>query len=279
MIVVEDGEVTWQATTIKVAASPSSGIVDFDGDIGAMTFGNDQQTVAIDGLTFVGQQSSTQYGFNVGDVDMRMGPMTINAGGMDVGGMQGLTVQAASSVDDGVASATMRMEMNGQTIPGFGDITVVADMNFDGMDAATLGVVARRLDSLAGTQDPNQIMMEAGEEFKDLLAAGLSIGVDQFDVTLPMGTVTTTMSFEVPASDRATFEWTSLLLDLVASIDISVPEALVQLASSMNPQAGALIGMGYLRKEGDVYILDADFKKGLLTINGAPVPVPLGMFN
>ncbi len=66
---------------------------------------------------------------------------------------------------------------------------------------------------------------------------------------------------------------------MVASIDVSVPEALVQLASSMNPQAGALIGMGYLKKDGDVYILDADFKKGLLTINGAPVPIPMGAFN
>ena len=102
--------------------------------------------------------------------------------------------------------------------------------------------------------------------------------LDQFDVALPMGTVEMKMTLNIPESDRATFEWTSLLLGTVAAVDIRVPEVLVQLASSMNPQAGAIIGMGYLKKDGDVYILDADFKKGLLTINGAPIPIPMGAF-
>ena len=93
-----------------------------------------------------------------------------------------------------------------------------------------------------------------------------------------MGTVEMKMTLEVPESDRATFEWTSLLLGVEATFDIIVPEELVQLATSMNPQAGALVGMGYLKKDGDVYIMDADFKKGLLTVNGAPIPIPMGAF-
>ena len=43
----------------------------------------------------------------------------------------------------------------------------------------------------------------------------------------------------------------------------------------MNPQAGAIVGMGYLKQNGDVYEMDAAYKKGLLTINGAPMPIPL----
>jgi hypothetical protein len=46
----------------------------------------------------------------------------------------------------------------------------------------------------------------------------------------------------------------------------------------MDPQAGALVGMGYLKKEGDVYVMDAQMKKGLLTVNGAPIPIPMGAF-
>lgn len=275
---VDDGEVTWQATTINIAANAKTGNVEFDGDVGAMTFGNDQQTVTIDGLTFVGQQATTQYGFNVGDVDMSMGTMTVETGGVSVSGMQGLSVKGSSSVDDGIAAAAMRLEISGQTVPGFGDISVIADMGFAGLDAVALGKVTRHLENLTGTQDPSQTMLVAEEDFKDLLAAGLDFGVDQFDVALPMGTVEMTMAIAIPESDRATFEWSSLLLDTVASVDIKVPEALVQLATSMNPQAGALVGMGYLKKEGDVYIMDGDLKKGLLTINGAPIPIPMGAF-
>ena len=275
---VDDGEVTWQPSTIHVKASAKSGDVEFDGDVGAMTFGNDQQVVSIDGLTFVGQQAGTPYGFQVGDIDMSMGAMTISAGGMDVGGMQGIKIKASSSVDDGHAAAAMRLEMSGQTIPGFGDVSVIADMDFSGIDATALGAMYKRLDDLPGAQEPTMMLMAAQEELKALLAAGIDVRVDQFDVALPMGTVETKMSFELPKSDRAVFEWTSLLLDLAGEMYVTVPEELVQLATSMDPQAGALVAMGFLKKDGSAYIMDAQMKKGLLTVNGAPIPIPMGAF-
>lgn len=275
---VDGGEVTWQASTINIVASARTGNVEFEGDIGAMTFGNGQQTVSIDGLTFAGQQTPSSYGFNVGKFDLKMGALSSDGGGPSVGGMQGLQVKASSSVDDGVAAAAMRFEMSGQTVPGFGDISIIADLAFSSIDAEALGAVSKRLEGLAGAPNPDQIMMAAEEEFKDLFAAGFDVGVEQFDVALPMGTVQMKMTVEIPSSDRAAFAWSSLLLDTVASLDLRVPEALVQLASSMNPQTGAIIGMGYLKKDGDFYILDADLKKGLLTINGAPIPIPMGAF-
>jgi len=274
----DGGEVTWQASTINITSNPKTGSVSFEGDVGAMTFGNDQQTVSIDGLTFIGQQAPTSYGFSVGSVDFEVGTLSSDANGLSVGGMQGLSIKAASSVDGGVADATMRMEMSGQTIPGFGDISIIADIGFSDLDATALGAVTQKLDGLGGALDPDRIMMAAEEEFKDLFAAGLGVGVQQLDVDLPMGTVEMKMTMAVPESDRAAFGWSSLLLDTVASLDVRVPEALVQLASSMNPQTGAIIGMGYLKKEGDVYVMDADLKQGLLTINGAPIPIPMGAF-
>jgi hypothetical protein len=37
-----------------------------------------------------------------------------------------------------------------------------------------------------------------------------------------------------------------------------------------------VVGMGFLRKNGDVYEMRAEYAKGLLTVNGAPMPIPLG---
>ena len=276
--VVEDGEISWQATTINVITSERSSNMEFNGDIGPMTFGNETQVVAIDGVKITGNQARTAYGFNVGDVDMRLGEITISSTGVALGGMKGLNVMASSSVDDGRAAAAVRMELSGQTVPGYGDISVIADLDLAGLDAKSLGAVTRRLNTLANNTDPAQILAIAEPELKDLFAAGFDMSVEQFDVALPMGTVETQMSFEFPGSDGAAFEWTSLLLSSVATINVRVPEALVQFASSVNPQAGALVGMGYLKKDGDIYIMDADFKKGLLTINGAPIPIPMGAF-
>ena len=273
-----EGEITWQPSTIHIAASAAKSDVTFEGQIGKMTFANAPELVSIDSITFSGTQSSTPYGFHVGDLDMNMGALTTNSGGMAGGGMQGMSVKGSSSVDDEVVSSTVHLEMNQLTVPGFGDIAVIANMDLGGIDAVAFGAVSQRLDELSGSQDPQMLLLTAEEELKDLMAAGMNIVIDQLDVALPMGTVASRMSFEVPKSDRASFEWTSLLLDLVAEIYISVPEPLVQLATSLDPQAGALVGMGYLKKDGSVYVMDARMKKGLLTVNGAPIPIPMGAF-
>ncbi len=275
---VDGGEVTWQPTTINVASDPKTGRVKFDGDVGTMTFGNDQQVVSIDSLTFSGVQTETRYGFNVGDFDMAMGAMNVTVGGATTGGMQGFTVNGTTAVNDEKAEGELRFEISGQTIPGFGDVAVIANLSFGGLDAAALGLIGERLEEQYGSSDPAMVMMQAEEELKDLGAAGFNLMVEQFDIGLPMGTVEMKMTVDVPESERADFAWTSLLLNSEASLYLTVPEALVQLAASMDPQAGAIVGMGFLKKEGAVYIMDADMKKGLLTINGAPFPIPLGAF-
>lgn len=275
---VDDGEVTWGPIAIDVTTDPKTGRLLFDGKVGAMTFGNDQQVVAIDGLSIKGQQTETEYGFHVGDVDLSMGTMKISAGGIDAGGMQGLTVKGASSVNAGKAEGAGRLEISGQQIPGFGDMSVIADLTVGGLDAEALGAVSEKFRELSGQPDPALALAAAEGPLKGLVAAGFNMRMDQFDVGLPMGTVEMKMTIDVPESDRATFEWSSLLLQAESSLYISVPETLVQFAASMDPQVGAIVGLGYLKKEGAVYIMDADMKKGLLTINGAPIPIPLGAF-
>lgn len=276
---VDGGEVSWAETRINVVSSASSGDVEFDGDMGPMTFSNDQQTVSIAKLAFEGEQSSTRYGFSVGDIDLTMGELSINTMGIEAGGMQGMSIKGKSSVDDGEIEGEARMELSGQTIPAFGDLSVIADISFSGLDATAVGLAKQRIDETATSQDPMAAMSVAQDELKAVFAGGFDLDIDQFDIALPMGTVETKMAFELPETDGSVFEWSSILLDLEGSIFITVPEELVQMATSMDPQAGAVIGMGYLKKDGSVYVMDAQMKKGLLTINGAPVPIPMGMFN
>ncbi len=273
---VEDGEISWEATTVHVVADASSDEIDFDGQVGAMSFGDQQQLVSIDGIRFEGSQTGTEYGFSVGDVELILGPMTVNAGDLEIGGNKGINLVASSSLEDGAVAADMRMEMSGQTIPGFGDISLIADMNFDGFDAVALQALNTRLDGMDKGQDPTVALMSSERELKDLAAAGFDLAVEQFDVALPMGTVESKMSLLVPESDRDNFQWTSLLLAAEATLDLKIPEVLIQMASSLDPQVGAFVGLGYLKKNGTNYEMDAEYKKGLLTVNGAPIPIPLG---
>ena len=42
-----------------------------------------------------------------------------------------------------------------------------------------------------------------------------------------------------------------------------------------NPQADSLVASGMLRQDGDFYELLAKYERGLLTVNGTPMPVPM----
>ena len=57
---------------------------------------------------------------------------------------------------------------------------------------------------------------------------------------------------------------------------MSIPADLVDMVAQGNPQAAMVIGGGYLVKRGDVYVTEARMEKGLLTVNGAPIPIPFG---
>lgn len=273
----EDGDVTWEASSVKLNASAKSGDFEFDGDIGAMTFGNDEEVVSISGMSFSGDQTATPHGYHVGDVEFVVGEMSLSAAGAPAGGVKGLNLSATSSLDDGALDTAVQFNADAISVPAFGDVSVDMDLKIGFADAAAVGRVTQRLEEMSGG-DPTQLMMQAEEDFKDLFAAGMSFDADQIDVALPMGLVESELSIDIPASDRDTFEWTALLLSSAAELDVKVPESLVQMATSMNPDMGGIIAMGYLKKDGDSYVMDADFKKGLLTINGAPVPIPLGGF-
>ena len=115
-----------------------------------------------------------------------------------------------------------------------------------------------------------------GPDVERLAAAGFDLHIDRLDFDLPQGPVAAKMRFTVPESNAMTFDWTNLLLDLDAEADLVVAEQFVDYAMATNPDAGAIVGMGFLRKNGDVYEMRAEYAKGLLTVNGAPMPIPLG---
>ena len=145
-----------------------------------------------------------------------------------------------------------------------------------GADAQALGALQRAAEEAAGATDPMAIYGKLEADAKRLFAAGFEFDVDRINVALPQGEITSTMAFSFAASDPATFEWTSLLLGTDASIDLAIPVALVDMMGQGNPQVAMAIGGGYLLKNGDVYETKARLKKGLLTVNGAPIPLPLG---
>ena len=57
-----------------------------------------------------------------------------------------------------------------------------------------------------------------------------------------------------------------------------IPVEVFELAEIANPEAGMLIAMGFLKKVDDHYEMRAEYSKGLVTVNGTPMPIPLQGF-
>ncbi len=272
----DGGEASWGPTEIDITTNPSSGDVSFNGNIGTLSFTDGADSLAIDGLVFSGRQSPTKFGIPIGDLKLELDTMSVASGGAQAGGLKHMSVDGTTTLDDGRLSGRTQLEMESQSIPQFGEFSVVADISLEGADAMAVGALQQALEAQGTNPDPGQLFATVEDDLKRLLAAGFDMRLDQFDVALPMGTVKTKLDISIPEEDAATFEWTSLMIGPEASADISVPEALIDMALQMSPEAGAVVAMGFLQKNGDVYEMQAEYKKGLLTINGAPIPIPFG---
>ena len=144
------------------------------------------------------------------------------------------------------------------------------------MHGESLGRVVTALEAVDDEAPAQQVFALVDQDLRQLVASGLELNFERFDFDLPQGPVAARMNVTIEESDPAEFIWSSALLDLRADADLSVAEEFVDFAMAMNPQAGAIVNMGLLRKNGNVYEMRAEYAKGLLTVNGAPMPIPLG---
>ena len=266
----------WGTSKVEVTTNPSSGDVKFAGNIRDVSFTDQSESVEVSELTFSGSQAPTKFGFATGDIKMEVDGVSVSTNGVQAGGLKRMSVDGNTRLDDGRVNGRTTLEMELAALPTLGEVSVAGDISVEGADAEALGELIRKMEALGPTPDEALVYAAVEGDLKRLLASGLELRFDQLDVILPMGSVTTAMKIKVLEKDASTFDWSSLLLATEASANISVPEALVDMALQMNPQAGEAVSMGFLQKNGDVYEVNAEYKKALLTINGQPMPIPLG---
>ena len=120
------------------------------------------------------------------------------------------------------------------------------------------------------------IYPEIEDELETMFRRGFSMKMHKLDVTLPQGVVASRIDLNVPPmDDDATFEWSTVLLNMSADIDVRIPGPIYEMAAMMNAQAGSLVAMGILKQDGEDYVMEAEYAQGLVNVNGAPMPIPM----
>lgn len=275
----ESIEAKWSGADVTVTTDPSDFSMRFEGAIEPVTVEVKGDLVHVEKIRFKGDQADSGYGFGVGTFELEIEAVTFGVPDAKAGGIGKLTLEASSGIDGDRLNGRSVMSIADIAIPDFGDVDLAVDLALNRIDARTGRTIVKALQELRGSDDPQaalaSIYPEIESELQSFLSAGAEIRIDRFDLVLPQGTVTSTLRFDLPQTDRTNFSWPSLLLALTASANVKVPAVLMDMAKAANPEAGSLIAMGILKKDGDFYAVNAKYAKGLLTVNGAPMPIPL----
>ena len=260
----------WGAGRIEVEAHPSDSRIEFD--IEAQSFGVVDEAAAVraSNLNLRGEQQPSQHGYPLGEAVLEVGSLSVED--MHVG-----PLELYGSVHEENAGITIRNHTD-IVMPAadFGKPHTVIELEVTGIEPDALGSFVRQYRlALDRANDPERLWSMVEPEAQVLLANGLELSIPRFEIELPDGTLEVTLELALADTDAADFIWSDLMLATTAEASIRIPVALMDTILAINPQAGAAIGMGFLKKDGDVYLSDIAYAKGVATVNGAPLAVPM----
>lgn len=273
----------WDGADVALTIDPADHTLTVEGIIQALSFSSDGDTGFVGPIELRGSDHRTDYGFSIGDIDLSTGAARFTGADGSAGGFEEFRLEGQTRLENGQVNASYTMNIGGLSAPMLGQVGMNIAVSADGLDAQSVGRISTAIRDAEASANPQQAMSDIypliEKDLQALLAAGGSVNIDRFDVSLPQGEITSRIKVAIDASDpAAAFSWPALALLLRASAEISMPEMLVDMMLAMNPQADAIRQMGLLRKNGDAYELQAEIAQGLLTVNGAPFPIPLRGF-
>ena len=255
----------WGKADFMITSDPASGNIGISGELGSLAAASDGQTVIVDTLDVAVDHTTTPYGFTVGPARITVKSFSAVTA-TDTTTVGPIFVDSNSAIDSGRLGADVTLRIENAPMQDFGPALIEIVMRFENVDAAALARLQRNSDAS---------MVDIEGDLQNLLASGLVLHIDQLDFELPMGKITSRLQAVVSESDAGDFTWASAMLSLDASADISLPVDFVDMMTQIDSDMHAVIAMGFLRRKGDFYTMQATFKQGALTVNGAPMPIPM----
>ena len=273
---------TWSGADITVATVPASRSFSVQGSIEPTTLESYGVITEVGPVTFAVTQDRSQYAFGIGKIKLEIDSVSVTSPGEPVAGFGKISLDAINELDGDRVSGRSTLQLDRVMMPGIGAMNVAIDFSANGIDADALQVLMNTLqgaeiNSMSG-DGLTGLPPQAETNIEQLMASGMEIHFTRFDVSVPQGDLSTSINLTVGETDPDdSFSWPSVILATTASVDLTLSTSLYEFVQTMVPEANTLIAMGVLKRNGDRYETEIRYAKGLLTINGAPMPIPLGM--
>jgi uncharacterized protein YdgA (DUF945 family) len=264
----------WGDTDILITTNPRNSNVAFGGSMEFLLLTSSLDNVQVGELEFSGKRRPTKFGFAVADVDIDVKSIAVRGQGVPAT-FGPFSLSTTTDVDGERLSMESKLRLENTPFADLGTAAISVDVKLTDVDGVAAGNIADAFRELQGGGSEDDFMFVVEDDLQRLLAAGFELHFDRLDISLPQGPVTSNIHINVDESDANGFVWTSALLALDATVEVRVPAKLVDLMTAIDPQFHAAIGMGFLKKSGEFYEMEAAFQNRLLTVNGAPMPLPI----
>ena len=261
----------WGDIDISFESTVSSGAYAYDGNIESVQLADND--IDLTRLAFNGDLAMSEFGFAVGDMALTLDLLAFDTGSAEAFSIGPLVFESSTSINDDKLDSVSELNMIVGDLPGLGHIGLDTRFTLGDVDGAALKQLVQSSRGLPSNSSPGELLESIEEELLGFLAAGADLHFERLDIALPQGTIKSEMNFTFLENDDSDLVWSSLLLSLEADAKFEVPQLIADMAILMSPQAGLV--ESFLVKNGDVYELAAAYKKGLLTVNGVPMALPI----
>lgn len=194
-----------------------------------------------------------------------------NAGGRYALGP--IEIAGSAETSGGRVDMRFRASLHIDEAPGVDASRIAIEAGLDGVDGARLARLREMVEAMASEADDAVVMAAMEREILAVLAAGLEFRLDRLDIEVPRGRTETRLSLTMASSDAVDYDWSSALEAMACDAELTVAEAAVEAAMQTNDSIIAAVGTGFLKKDGEVYRMRVKCSNGLMTVNGAPLPL------
>ena len=266
----------WGDVDLLVTSNPVTGAMSVKGKIGASSVSSPQETLRIGPVEIDGQQQPGPFGYPLGSIDLSIDSVLIQSTFDDftVGPM---TLESNLDAAGDRVDADIRFQV-AYVRSDIGDAAITWHARMVGADGNALGALVRTHREMSDPDRAWSALKESDAALEALLASGMELHFDRFDLVVPQGTVSSTLHLAVLATSPDEMNWAEVILALDGTLEFSVSQGIVDFITGQFPEFGTAVALGYLRKSGDLYETLVEIRSGVLTINGAPMQIPLDAF-
>lgn len=271
--------IKWAGMRMKTRFNSALDELSFGGNFGAFEIQHPQIRLETRDLEISGQQRRSEFGFWTGDQTGKFGGLNITGTDQPTMSMGEMSWSALVEVKDGVANQGAVFKVESFEASGWAGGPVNLRARIHRLDPTAFGQILESMQNMAVAADEAPVTSsEMLDLVQALLSRGPEVDLEEFSIATPDGVLSLRAHLELP--DNTGGALAMMLANLDATVNLRVPAAIADLLVAQNPEAHgqlqALVAAGLLLRQDDYLVMDAALKGALLTINGQPIPLPLG---